>query len=126
VARKIYFNRLRDSRTSFDLSSLRTFKILDFRNKGLDRFKFIGTDRSPVNGIKNIGSNIELGGKRCDIESGFIRKVFYPEDLVDFQAEVPANPLTQTFGTSCFEKPFTGLGRHNDVRSEMLHIGLFE
>lgn len=101
---------------------LRALKIFDFRNKWLNQLEFIGSDGPPINGIKYLMTKIRLWLKHCDIQRRLIRIMLDPENAIDFQIKVPAYPLAQAFGASRFKNTFSGLGGHNSIRSEMLHI----
>lgn len=101
---------------------LRVLKIFDFRNKWLNQLEFIGSDGPPINGIKYLIIKIRRWLKHCDIQRRLIRIMLDPENAIDFQIKVPAYPLAQAFGAGGFKNTFSGLGGHNSIRSEMLHI----
>ena len=103
-----------------------TLDIFGFRDKRLDGFKLIGSDLPPIDSVKYFSSKIRLGLKSCDIQSGFVRIVFDPENIVDFQIKVPAYSSTHTFSAGCFEDTFTCMGRYNDIRPDVLHIRVVE
>ena len=101
---------------------LRALKIFDFRNKWLNQLEFIGSDGPPINGIKYLMTKIRLWLKHCDIQRRFIRIMLYPENFIDFELKVPANPFAQAFGAGGFKNSFSGLGGYNSIRLENPHI----
>ena len=107
-------------------SGLVTLDIFCFRDKRLDGFKLIGSDLPPIDSVKYFSPKIRLGFKSCDIQSGFVRIVFDPENIVDFQIKIPAYSFAHTFGAGYFEDAFTCMGRYNDIRPDVLHIRLVE
>jgi len=110
----------------YKMYGLRGPGILYFRNEGPDRLKLVGQDRSPVNGVKYFRAYIEFGFEDCNIESGFIRKMLYPENIVYFEVKVSANSFAKAFRAGSFEDTFTGLGGHYDMRPEVFDLGLVE
>ena len=101
---------------------LRAPKIYDLRDKGLNHLKFIRPYRPPINGVKYFITKIRLWFKHGDIQRRFIRVMLDPEDVIDDQIKIPAYPFAQAFGAGGFKNTFSGLGGHNSIRSEMLHI----
>ena len=101
---------------------LRAPEIFDLRDKRLNHLEFIGSDGSPINGIKYFIAKIRRWLKHCDIQRRFIRIMLYPENFIDFELKVPANPFAQAFGAGGFKNSFSGLGGYNSIRLENPHI----
>jgi hypothetical protein len=97
-------------------------EVFDLRNKRLNHLEFIGSYGPPINGIKYFITHIRFWLKHCNIQRRFIRIMLDPEDFIDFQLKVPAYPFAQAFSAGGFKNPHPGLGGHNSIRSEMLHI----
>jgi len=103
-------------------NGLGALEVFDLRNKRLNRSEFIGSYGPPINGIKYFITQIRFWLKHCDIQRPFIRIMLDPENFIDFQLKIPAYPFTQAFSAGGFKNTFSGLGGHNSIRSEMLHI----